>query len=311
MGYAEGMISRLWDYRSHRFPDKDDWFDRRQRTATRPPVFLQRYASANVLRLPNQTDAQYREVLATIRVDDRHRWFRSMRSSQALAQSVFGQLKALRSLHVLKDVTTEAGWRPFGGLSRDGREMALEQRVDWLGEPRPTSIDVSIRLDEHVAIECKLTEAEVGSCSRPKLDSTEPEYCDGRYAPQHGRIVPCALSHIGVRYWEFIPRLLRWDVSTHGPCRLNPIYQLARNLLAASVRADGSIGQGRAILLYDANNPAFARGGSVEQAFHAIRSALFEPGRVDRLTWQAVVASLRGDSDLERLREELGLKYGL
>jgi hypothetical protein len=58
----------------------------------RPPVFLAGHATSNLL-LPPDADL-VSSVVKMVPVAARHRWFRSMKSSQALTQSVFGALAA-------------------------------------------------------------------------------------------------------------------------------------------------------------------------------------------------------------------------
>ena len=96
---------------------------------------------------------------------NRHRWFRSFASSQALAQSVFGGLAAADRLDVLARVPAECGRPAFVKADRS----RLEVEVTSLGEPRPTSLDVLLEHgDYRVAVECKFTEALFGACSRPE-----------------------------------------------------------------------------------------------------------------------------------------------
>ena len=57
----------------------------------------------------------------------------------------------------------------------------MAQATDYLGEPRPTSVDVMFDGKYRVAVECKLSLPEVGS--RPRLgrsaSSYESDHCDG------------------------------------------------------------------------------------------------------------------------------------
>ena len=57
----------------------------------------------------------------------------------------------------------------------------MEYKIDYLGEPRRTSLDSYISGDYRIAIECKFTEAEVGSCSRPRLKPTDSNYESGTH----------------------------------------------------------------------------------------------------------------------------------
>jgi len=236
-----------------------------------------------------------------------------MKSSQALAQTVFGNLCAAERFAVLDDLATEEGARPFQGISADPRLLCLERAVTWLGEPRPTSIDVSICGNPAVAIECKFTEGEVGSCSRPKLNESEADHCSGAYQLQRGRSVRCALTFRQIKYWHFTPMLFDWDANAdHAVCPMRSTYQLVRNILAASVARDGNVVEGFALLLYDDRNPAFQLGGRGYTAYDEVKTALVagHRHRLQRLSWQTLVAKLRTDDRLRWLTSELQEKYG-
>lgn len=72
------------------------------------------------------------------------------------------------------------------------------------------------------------------------------------------------MSERGIGYWRYVPQLFDWPADVdHSPCPLDLTYQLARNVMAACVRADGAIETERAhaLLVYDAQNPAFRPGG--------------------------------------------------
>ena len=57
--------------------------------------------------------AQAAAVLKLMPPSKRHRWFRSMKSSQALTQSVFGALAATGHLAALGALTAECGRSAF------------------------------------------------------------------------------------------------------------------------------------------------------------------------------------------------------
>ena len=111
-----------------------------------------------------------------------HKWFRSMTSSQALAQSVFANLKYHNKLGLLADLRGEDGLPPFpSNLVRPGgsgaaAQLELEYHVSYLGEPRPTSVDVMFDGNYRVAVECKLSEPDVGACSRPDLRPSDSNF---------------------------------------------------------------------------------------------------------------------------------------
>jgi hypothetical protein len=196
-------------------------------------------------------------------------------------------------------------------------QLELEYEVNYLEEPRPTSVDALFDGQYRVAVECKLSESEVGSCSRPRLgpsDSNfESDHCDGTYTHQQGRRDRCALTERGIAYWRYIPKLLTWPADADmQPCPLRATYQLVRNILAACVRPNGDLDPaGHAVLLYDARNPGFAKGGKGYLAWQAVRSALKNPVLLRCCTWQELVACLRRDVELNWLTEALRSKYGL
>ena len=168
----------------------------------RPPVLSRHHAAKNILIPSDETAAD--EIRAAIPERRRHRWFRSLKSSQALTQSVFGAICTFDRLDLLEDVTTECG-RPAFFEDREGWALEFEHEVRSLGEPRPTSVDVlPSAAQKRVAVECKFTESEFGTCSRPQLrprDKTWPDqYCNGSYQVQLRRCNRCALAEIGIRY---------------------------------------------------------------------------------------------------------------
>jgi hypothetical protein len=265
MDYLPELYERLRAYRNSHFACRNDWFDD-DHSPTAPPVFKKEYADYNVLVYEGANETERDAVTGAIPKAARHRWFRSMSSSQALAQSVFGNLIAydkLGSLCELKNADGEPVFPPDARATR----CVLEYIVKYLGEPqpRPTNVDAFFNGGGRVAVECKLSEQDVGTCSRPRLrpkdDNYERDYCDGSYTKQRNRSRRCSLSEIGVRYWDYIPRLFDWpgDGDYARRCQLRNTYQLVRNILAACVREDGGLrAEGaHALLLYDARNPAF------------------------------------------------------
>ncbi|TET51218.1 MAG: hypothetical protein E3J64_07250 [Anaerolineales bacterium] len=193
----------------------------------------------------------------------------------------------------------------------------MEYHVDCLGEPRPTSLDGYFDGDYRVAIECKFTETDVGSCSRPRLkpgDSNyERDHCVGDYSRQRGRTERCSLTEIGVRYWRHVPSLFSWPSDTDlSTCPLNKNYQLVRNILAVGVGIDGraSPARGHVALVYDERNPAFTDGGDGYAAYSETRHALREPGMLRRCSWQRIIQHIRHKRYLPWLTEDLALKYG-
>ncbi len=191
--------------------------------------------------------------------------------------------------------------------------------METLGEPRPTSIDVLLSgPNRRVAVECKFTEEGFGTCSRPRLrpgDAGYPtERCDGSYRAQAGRGDRCALTAIGVRYWDHLPRLFAWPADRdHEPCPFGAVYQLARNALAAAVTPEGDVdpAPGHALVIYDAHNPAFRAGGEADRQWEAAVGACLVPGLMRRLSWQRLLTFVAEAPNLTWLVHGLRDNYGL
>ena len=316
--YRRELVNRFWHYQSNFFKDQS-LFDRPVvPNSIRPPVFRPEVAEENNILIKTDTTEEIKkELRSQIPRGKRHKWFRSMTSSQALAQSVFGNLKVFKKLDCLSEMKGDDGKPLFIRTPRNYEHFEMEYVVNYLGEPRPTNIDVFFGGEYRVAVECKLAEYEVGSCSRPKLTSKDPnylnEYCDGRYVLQQRRLERCSLSAIGVKYWKYIPQLFNWSAhSDQIPCPLRHTYQLVRNILAACVRTDGVLDamNGHAVLLYDARNPAFQPGGRAWNAWNKVHEALKNPALLQRCTWQQVLVALSCEPDLSWLVDQLKLKYG-
>jgi hypothetical protein len=317
-GYRQYMIGRFWKYQRQRFPEKEKHFEQPFRSDTRPPVFLKGSADHNVLLEPGTSSEKRKEILQEIPVRSRHRWFGSMTSSQALAQSIFGNLKAYDQVQLLNGLLDDDGKPLFGKANPTAQNLRLEHNVTVLGEATPTSVDVFISGHYQVAIECKLSEQVYGSCSRPRLGKKASNYdrdhCDGSYTPQRNRLERCSLSERGVRYWELIPQLFRWrNDADQSPCPINKTYQLVRNVLAACVHQDGKLypENGHAVLIYDERNPEFQEGGKAFKAFEETRAALRNKGLLRKCSWQRILDHLRIKGNVMWLTKEVTLKYGL
>jgi len=236
-----------------------------------------------------------------------------MGSSQALAQSIFGNLKASGQLPMLQGLRCENGQLAFGAWNPFAGDAVLEHDIHHLGEPRPTSIDVFLSGEYSVAIECKLMEDGFGACSRTRIspqDSTyAQQFCDGNYRVQRNRMKRCSLTEIGVRYWHHIPNVLDWDPESNlSPCPLRNNYQLARNVLA--IAPDGNAASGHALVIYDARNPAFAGGGEGQRSLGEVTGALKDKRLLRRISWQELVAHLRRAGLTMSLAEKVLAKYG-
>ena len=207
--YLDSLLATQWAYRDKVFPHDSHLF-RPDEDRRHPPVLRKEHADHNVLcpSDPLLTKA----VLDSIPESRRHKWFRSMKSTQALAQSVFGNLKVHRRLDCLLDVRADDDDVPaFGDEPIDPAGVELEHSVgrEFLKEPHPTDIDLWIRGRTVVSVEGKFTEEEVGQCSRPKCP-THRFTCNGNYEPQPGRQYRCALAKQGIQVLE--PRPPRPEV---------------------------------------------------------------------------------------------------
>lgn len=167
-------------------------------------------------------------------------------SSQALALDLFVTVKGLSSSRAIVDA-----WSDLLGCQEQDNititpEYEIPRRV--LGEPRPTQVDVLLDGQSSVTLlECKFTEPDGGSCSQTQKRSTRRlpasppvAQCNGRYEeqvnPLTGRTARCALTAKGIRYWEFIPKVLnvRADVDYTPECPFaGGSYQWMRNLVGA------------------------------------------------------------------------------
>ena len=310
--YESAVRDSLWEWADNRHAGELDGGGR----LNRPPVLAKRFASENLL-LPDDDGAKAR-ILDAVPVAERHRWFHSLKSSQALAQSVFGAIQAFDRLDLLAGIPAEDGRPAFFDDHQDW-SLNLEHSLNVLREPRPTSIDVLLRgRGKRVAVECKFMEREFGMCSRPGLRPDDPKYdkqfCDGNYRVQSGRSERCSLSEIGVQYWKHLPKLFDWPADQdHLPCPFRENYQLARNALAATVNSDEELdaASGHALVLYDARNPEFQPGGKAHSQYQSTTSASQIPGLLRRLSWQKLLTALAQAPELTYLTENLKNKYGI
>ena len=310
--FTDAVVRDLWTWADRHHRNELDG-GRRQ---GRPPVLSKSHASKGVLVPPDDPIAQ--RIRAATPERQRHRWFRSLKSSQALGQSVFGAIRAFDRLDLLQVLPAECG-RPAFFEDHRGFALEFEYDVDWLGEPRRTSVDVMARGPQRsVAVECKFTEQEFGTCSRPRLRPADARYfaqhCDGSYRVQRDRFERCALTEIGIRYWEYLPHLFGWaEDRDHVPCPFGGVYQLARNALAAAVTPKGALepSGGHVLVVYDARNPAFLAIGNADRQWRSVTTACQVPGLLRRLSWQRLVAELTRAPELTYLVEGMRMKYGL
>ena len=276
------------------------------KSSSRPPVFTKDFADHNIIT-PDDA-ANTRNTIKLIPRRQRHRHFGSMRSSQALAQSVFGGLVVAHRLDLLERITADCG-QPAFGMCPANAEAEFEFEVDWLGEPRRTSVDVLFRTPEYrVSVECKFTEQDFGQCSRPALKPGKPSYekqfCNGDYMHQLGRASRCSLTEIGVTYWDHVPQLFNWSVSTdHAPCPIRKNYQLVRNAIAACSRIDKTADPllGHVLVVYDQRNPEFTPGGAAYAQFVATSNTAVDKGLLRKVSWQSLVEVISKEPEFDWL----------
>ena len=269
---------------------------------------------------------EIKQLIDLIPTGEHHKWFGSMTSSQTLALSILGNLAKHGSLECLAELINDEGMSLSGNAEISSEHFEMEHKIKYLGERRQTSLDGYIQGDYQIAIECKFTEEGVGTCSRPRLTRKDAaylsEYCNGSYKVQKPRDGRCSLSQTGVKYWDYLPKLFKWDKDAdYTICPLNKNYQLVRNILAAGVRPDGSVSKdyGHAVLIYDDRNPAFydernkdfKEIGKGLASFRERRDALQEPAMLRKCSWQRITGLMREKSILPWLTVQLDKKYGL
>jgi hypothetical protein len=316
--YKSSLNQRYWEYQKSQFPHWQKYFERTQAKDGRPPVFLISEAWRNVIVNPDADQQEIDRLLTLVPKPERHKWYRSMNSSQALAQSVFGNLVIHGFLKCLNELKDDEGLSLFGKAIVLSENFTMEHKIDYFGEPRRTSLYGYISGDYRVAIEFKYTEADIGTCSRPRLtlaDSNyEHEHCNGTYTKQRKRVNKCSLTEIGVLYWRYVPELFIWkSENDYSPCPLFKNYQLVRNILAVGVIPDGrvSLDNGHVVLIYDERNPTFGEGGKGFIAFTECQFALRNPRMLRKCSLQRIIQMLRSKDVLPFLTEHLDRKYGL
>jgi hypothetical protein len=264
-------------------------------------VFDRDHVAANLLIPPIASEQDRQRIIDLLAPAQRHRHFGSMQSSQALAQSVFGTITILNRLPLMSAIVAEDGRAAFGP-TLDESKLELEKTIQTLGEPRRTSIDVWFEGTYRVAVECKLSEVNFGTCSRTRLRPHQPsyatQYCEGSYTRQRNRTARCSLTALGVRYWDYTEQLFGWSSEAdHRPCPLASTYQLARNVLAVCVDEAGALDlkRGHALIIYDARNPSLVSGGEGDRQWRAASNALRVPGLLRRMSWQAFISQWPND----------------
>ena len=295
--YKADLNQRYWKYQEIKFSNEQGFFDRPQTKDGRPPVFIRGESWRNVIINQNANQKEIDKLLEVIPDGEKHKWYGSMNSSQALAQSVLGNLAVHNFLHCLSELECDEGMDLFGKAQFPLDNFVMEHNIDYLGEPRPTSLDGYFSGKYQIAIECKFTEQEVGTCSRPRLTTAnsnyESDHCNGTYSIQRERKELCPLTEAGVLYWRYVPHLFKWENDSDiSPCPLNKNYQLVRNILAAGVNQDGN-----------ERNPSFQANGNGQIAYTETREALREPTMLRKCSWQRIVQYLREKNVLDWLTE--------
>lgn len=310
--YMADLNLKWWSWANANCLDELDGVARKGR----PPKYSEKFTGSNI-SLPSD-EATAKHIVSMIPDNQRHRHFGSFRSSQALAQSIFGAISAYGRFDLLAQVRAECG-RPAFFDKEANCTAKFEHEVSALGEPRPTSIDVLLQNGSRkIAVECKFTEDKFGECSRPNLRPGQPGYesqhCDGTYSRQNGRKARCALTEIGVQYWSHAPRLFDWQAEQDcAPCPLRTTYQIARNAMAAVLDGAGDFHpmSGHMLFVYDARNPSYDAGGKADRQHEEIAAACRYPSLIRRVSWQRVLRSLAETDDLGWLVDAVQDKHGL
>jgi len=223
-----------------------------------------------------------------------------LNSSQALAIDVFGTImtRAERSI-ILNRLADELGFP---------QSNHWDLHLEWISPSNPlreinqhTQVDVLAESEDAlIFFECKFTETDGGTCSQPKPLVKGAHkglmQCNGNYAlqpnPANGKINRCALSAKGIRYWEMIPEVFRYNAGVdQSPCPFaGPWYQWMRNMTNAYAIAQESGRRAAFCLVY-----ADAPGLPVADMVHSDRWKTFlSQTRQDRLpvgaiSYQAIV----------------------
>lgn len=106
LDYKHDLIERFWEYQKERFPNWERYLEHPEKHHGKP-VFQKEFEHLNVIIKPGIPAFKQSELLDEIPTHQRHRWFRSMSSSQALTLSVFGNLKIFDRLHYLNQLSDD------------------------------------------------------------------------------------------------------------------------------------------------------------------------------------------------------------
>src|SRR4051812_1748249 len=133
VAYGASLVDQFKSYQQLRFAARMEFFERGRSGSV---VFSREHRDNNVPIPPFATDVERARILGLVPLQKRHRHFGSMRSSQALAQSVFGTIDVFGRLPLLVGIRAECG-RPAFGHRLDGTTLELEKEITTLGEPTP------------------------------------------------------------------------------------------------------------------------------------------------------------------------------
>lgn len=157
-------------------------------------------------------------------------------SSQAVVIDIFGFLKQSRHRDELIG--------DFFQVEANRWTITFE-RTDkaLLNELTPTQLDALLESEgASIIIEGKFMESDAGACSQTGRGSTVAQ-CSGDYAPQrnprNNLVSNCALTGKAIKYWDFIPKIYRYDRGrTYSPCPFKGSqYQWMRILCTANAMA--------------------------------------------------------------------------
>jgi hypothetical protein len=137
MDYKANLNERYWAYQESQFPDWQAFFERPNAPNGRPPVFLEREAWHNLIVNPDANPQEADRLLKLVSEPDRHKWFRSMNSSQALAQSVLGNLAIHGFLKDLAELRDDEGNVLLGKVQISSKQE-LSVSAKYLGYRRNT-----------------------------------------------------------------------------------------------------------------------------------------------------------------------------
>src|SRR5215207_836493 len=130
--YRQELVDRYWEYQERFFPEVEEHFDQPNAHNGRPPVFLRPQAHHNVIVNPDAAPGERDRLFALLPTPERHKWFGSMNSSQALAQSVLGNLAIYGHLGCLVELADDEGESLFGKAHLSSENFSMEHKVSHL-----------------------------------------------------------------------------------------------------------------------------------------------------------------------------------